>query len=167
MNIECFIAEKGLERRIENALASLGYELSLLEGIKSLPVRKSRALRRLGSYVSRSARPVEIRLQFALEEEKLVETFLHELAHCFDHLTNQAGTEYRIAHGEGWRNWALALGIRANRCGESEALSELQQKELKIVAVCSKCGFMLRRLRRLPRRRRYLHKECGGRLKPL
>ena len=107
-----------------------------------------------------------IRLQFAQEDGMLVETFLHELAHCLDHLTNQSGRPYRRAHGTGWRRWAEALQIAPERCGESEALQKLHASRLKVVAVCKRCGFELRRVRRLPRRRRYSHVECGGVFRP-
>ena len=165
MNITEFAAEKGLQQRIETALNLRCLEHSLLDRISSLPIKKSHAVRRLGSYVARRGEPVEIRLQFALEEHLLIETFLHELAHCLDHLTNQAGQPYRRAHGKGWQEWAVALGIVPSRCGVSAALNEIHEKRLKVVAVCKKCGFELKRLKRLARNRKYIHPECGGRLK--
>jgi len=165
MNISEFAGEKGLQQRIETALNLQCFEFSLLDKISSLPIKKSHAVRRLGSYVARRGEPVEIRLQFALEEHLLIETFLHELAHCLDHLTNQTGQPYRRAHGKGWQEWAVALGIVPSRCGKSAALNEIHEKRLKIVAVCKKCGFELKRLKRLARNRKYIHPECGGRLK--
>jgi hypothetical protein len=165
MDIASFSDEKGLVKRIETALFECGYDRHLLQKIAHLPVQRSHAVRRLGSYVARGGEPVAIRLQFAQEDALLVETFLHELAHCLDHQTNQSGKTYRRAHGAGWQRWAAALQIAPERCGESEALKQLHASRLKVVAVCKRCGFELKRLRRLPRRRRYSHNGCGGMFK--
>jgi len=165
MTVAEFIAEKKLQSRIHSACERLLTDATILPRVEAVPIRKSRALRRLGSYVERDGKPREIRLQFAQEEESLVDTFLHELAHCFDHLANQSGKSYRLAHGSGWKAWAEALGIEPVRCGESRQLRSLAESRLKVVAVCERCGFELHRLRRLPRRRRYLHIQCGGRFK--
>ncbi len=164
MDIARFIKEKGLERRIADALAACGRGQELVDTIAHLPVKKSHAVKRFGSYIARGGEPVAIRLQFALEEAELVETFLHELAHCLDHLANQGGRPYRRAHGEGWRRWARALGISPERCGRSDALRQLHERRLKLVAVCRKCGCEVRRLRRLAGGRTYVHVGCGGRL---
>jgi len=167
MKVIDFITEKKLQSRVEIASVRQNADPAILSLVFGLPLRKSRAVRRLGSYVARSGVPIEIRLQFSQEEELLIETFLHELAHCLDHLSNQAGQPYRKAHGPGWRNWAVALGIEPSRCGESRVLRDLVESRLKVVAVCIDCGYELRRLRKLPRRRRYIHPQCGGRLKPV
>ena len=166
MNVEKLSAKLNLEARIESALAVNG-KSALPDRVATLPVRRSHALKRLGSYVAHGDNPVEIRLQFVVEEEVLVDTFLHELAHCLDHLFNQPGKRYRSAHGHGWKRWAEALGIDPVRCGESTTLKRLHAERVKVVAVCKRCGFELKRLKRLPRNRRYLHPECGGRLVPV
>lgn len=139
----------------------------LLDKISHLPIRRSRATRTLGSYVSKAGEAVCIRLQFALEPELLEKTFLHELAHACDHLSNQEGKSYRQAHGPGWKEWAAALGAGTDIKGGSEVLSRLYQDRLKTVAVCRKCGAELKRVRRLASRRRYIHRGCGGELKRL
>jgi hypothetical protein len=157
MNVSRFSIEYDLCARIEAAQAECGCAQVVLEKIYNLPVRKSHAVRRLGSYVARGGEPIEIRLQFVLEETKLVETFLHELAHCLDHQTNQNGKPYRRAHGSGWQRWASALGIAPEQ--------QLHAQRLKVVAICKKCGFELQRLKRLPRNRKYSHTDCGGTFK--
>ena len=139
----------------------------LLDGIAHLPVRRSRATRTLGSYASRAGKAWCIRLQFALEPDLLKETFLHELAHACDHLTNQPDQNYRRAHGTGWKGWAAALGIEGRVRGQSEILSRLYRQKLKPVAVCRRCGAEFHRVRRLNRRRKYIHQVCGGQLDPL
>jgi len=139
----------------------------LLELLARLPIRRSRAVRSLGSYVSRDGMPVCIRLQFAQESETLKQTLLHEIAHACDHLSAQPGQRYRQAHGPNWQLWARALGTSTERCGSSEVLRNLHQQRLKTVAVCQRCGAELQRVRRLNRRRSYLHVNCGGQLRPL
>ena len=166
MTIDRFVTEQGLEGRIADALVRRGCDPGLFGQIAEVPVLRSHAVRRLGSYVTKGGEPVAIRLQFVQEEMRLVETFLHELAHLFDHVTNQQGKPYRRAHGEGWRQWAQALQIAPELCGDSEALRQLHIDRLKVVAVCKRCGFELKRLRRLPRRRRYSHVDCGGTFRP-
>lgn len=134
----------------------------LLLRLGSIPIQRSRAVRRLGSYVSRAGSPVCIRLQFAQEDELLVETFLHEVAHACDHLSRKRWGTYRQAHGSSWRAWALELGIAPQVKGRSEKLDRLYHERLKVVAVCTRCGFELRRLRRLNRQHSYTHTACGG-----
>lgn len=162
---------KSLAQRLqlwESIQAAVTETLTLRAGRKLLwrlgeiPIQRSRALRRLGSYVSRSGHPICIRLQFAQEEALLADTFLHEVAHACDHLSRKRWGAYRQAHGPSWQAWALALGIQPQARGRSEELERLYQERLKVVAVCSRCGFELRRLRRLNRRHSYVHKTCGG-----
>ncbi|WP_291315577.1 SprT-like domain-containing protein [Desulfuromonas sp.] len=139
----------------------------LLERLAGIPVRRSRATRTLGAYVSRGAEAVCIRLQFTQEPDILLNTFLHELAHACDHLADPAGRRHRRPHGPRWRAWATALGVDFSCRGRSEALAALHRKRLKVVAVCRRCGTEIRRTRRLPRGRSYLHPACGGQLLPV
>lgn len=138
----------------------------LIARLDRLPVKRSHAVQRLGSYVTKGNEPQSIRLQFAQEPEQLRLTFLHELAHACDHLTRQTGSHYRRAHGSGWQQWMTAFGLSAERIGRSEALATLREQRLKVVAVCRNCGAEIKRLRRFDRRKRYVHTECGGRLMP-
>ena len=170
VNVLEFMHRHGLATRVESAVRTqVGEEAgrALIEAIAPVPVRKSHALRRLGSYSMRDGKPVAIRLQFAVEQEVLVETFLHELAHLCDHLVTQSGQRCSRVHGQSWQHWATAFGIDAKRCGESRVLEELRKKRLKVVAVCSRCGTEIRRLRRLDSGKRYLHPDCGGRIRPV
>ena len=139
----------------------------LLAQISGIPIRRSRAVRSLGAYVSKSQFPVCIRLQFMQEPQELRDTLLHEVAHACDHLSCQPGRIYRRAHGPSWRSWAEGFGIKPERCGHSAKLKQLHAERLKVVAVCRRCGTELRRLRRLNRKRKYIHSRCGGRLRLL
>ncbi len=150
-----------VQRQVEHS------PMDLLAEIAALPVRSSRAARSLGAYVSKVSKPVCIRLQFAQEAENLKQTFLHEVAHLCDHLTNQPDRRYRRAHGPGWQVWAKALGTSVECRGESVAMTRLRQQRLRLVAICQQCGEEFWRLRRLNRRQKYIHPKCGGPLKTL
>ncbi len=142
--------------------------VSLLCKIADIPVKRSRATRRLGVYVSQGSKPVCIRLQFAQEPENLRQTFLHEVAHACDHLSRKGWCkQYRQAHGESWKTWARALGVSTSTSGESEAVRQLHQQRLKLVGVCQKCGAEFRRVRRFNRRGTYTHRCCGGEIRHL
>jgi len=165
------IAEKyQLWQKIEKAVDDTftGKSASaLLEKIAQIPIQKSRATRRLGVYVSMGKKPVCIRLQFAQEPDNLRQTFLHEVAHACDHLSRKGRwKEYRQAHGESWKMWARALGVSTSTSGESEAVRQLHQQRLKLIAVCEKCGAEFHRVRRLNRTRTYTHEQCGGKIQP-
>jgi predicted SprT family Zn-dependent metalloprotease len=172
MTVKQYADELDLWQRIELAVEGMisppRIPSALLEKIASIPVQKSRATRRLGAYVSRGGDPVCIRLQFAQEPDNLKQTFLHEVAHACDHLSRKGWhRSYRRAHGLSWKSWAKALGISPQSCGESEAVRDLHQQRLKLVAVCQKCGAEFHRVRRLNRNGTYTHQQCGGRLKTI
>ena len=141
---------------------------ALVERLAVLPVRPSRAVGLLGCYVHRGGDPIGIRLQPRQENAQLGITLLHELAHACDHLASANPHRHRCTHGTGWQRWARAFGIEPVRVGHSPALAELRRERLKPVAVCERCGCVFHRLRRLSRRRQWLHPECGnGRVVPL
>ena len=135
---------------------------ALIGRLAVLPVRASHAVGLLGSYVHRGAEPVVIRLQMAQERALLGVTLLHELAHACEHLTAANPQRHRCSHGPHWREWAEAFAIAPVRTTRSDALGALRAARLKPVAVCEKCGCVFHRLRRLPRRRQWLHPQCGN-----
>jgi predicted SprT family Zn-dependent metalloprotease len=167
MTVETCSVQLGLWTRIREKIEELAGEQAsgILAQLAPLPIKSSRATRSLGCYVSQAGAPVCIRLQFVQEPDNLRQTLLHEIAHVCDHLSRQAGQRYRQAHGPNWQHWARALGAKPERLGGSENLQRLYQQRLKLVAICQRCGAELHRPRRLNRRRRYLHVNCGGRLK--
>lgn len=151
-----------------SAILTEPFVTEILKKVSQIPVHKSRATRCLGMYVSKAGESISIRLQFAQEPDLLQQTFLHEIAHAFDHLSRKRShNPYRRAHGPGWKNWALMLGIEAKSTGQSVALQALHQQRLKRVAVCRKCGTEFHRARRLNRNRTYIHHQCGGKLQTL
>ncbi len=164
MTVKDVAKQFGLWEQLVRIIAREANREGLVELIGCLPVRRSSASTRLGSYLSRGAKAVSIRLQFSQEQDLLAETLLHEIAHACDHQDNQTGKNYRGAHGAGWQAWMKAFGL-APRCrGRSEELRRIYRQRLKVVAVCNRCGLEIHRLRRLNSRRRYLHADCGGAL---
>lgn len=154
---------RGVGSRLDDGRAK-----ALVERLATLSVRPSHAVGLLGSYVHRGDAPLGIRLQLCQEPGLLGTTLLHELAHVCDHLTAADPRRHRCTHGPAWRRWAVAFGIEPARTAHSLALRELRRERLKPVAVCERCGCVFQRLRRLPRRRRWVHPECGnGRVVPL
>ena len=170
MTVKQIATEFQLWQQIEKAVNGILSRESasvLLEKIGQIPIQKSRATRRLGAYVSMGKEPICIRLQFAQEADNLKQTFLHEVAHACDHLSRKGSCHsYRRAHGPSWKNWAMELGIPPRCCGESDAVKQLHQQRLKLVAICQKCGTEFHRVRRLNRNRTYTHDRCGGKIQP-
>lgn len=66
------------------------------------------------------------------EEDKVVDTILHEIAHA---LTPGEG------HNEVWRKKAIEIGSSGNRCYSVEVVSP----ESKYIAKCKNCGFVYKR----------------------
>ncbi len=143
------------------AMGQRGAEVRI-EGLAPIPCQAGRAPTRLGAFVSRGREAVCIRIQFAQEEEALCETLLHEVAHACDHLSGDWFRSGEVSHGPSWRAWARALGIDPARRGSSEKLLALHKSRRKVVAICTRCGFDLVRIRRLNRGTRYVHRRCGG-----
>jgi len=169
MTVKSLATELGLwddiYQQITNCAGSKA--VRLLARLADLPVKRSHATRRLGSYVSQRGRPLCIRLQFAQEAESLKQTLLHEIAHFCTQQSSSLWRRDRRSHGPQWQAWAKALGSSTSSCGKSEALNRLHQERLKLVATCQKCGAEFHRARRLNRGRNYFHSQCGGPLQPI
>jgi predicted SprT family Zn-dependent metalloprotease len=155
---------ESLQGRVNDVLGNRAE--SLLIQLRQLPLKKSHAVTRLGSYSCRGAEALSIRLQFAQELEQLEQTLLHEVAHFLDHQTRDTRGPYRNPHGRSWRYWLELVG-GDGATDSSAAMSSLYRQRLKPVARCKRCGLLLKRLRRLPRKQRWLHRDCGGLLVPL
>jgi len=94
------------------------------------------------------------------DEYTAVETLVHEYAHLLAvarHGTRAAG------HGEPWQRAMRELGQEPKVRHNYEV--ERNEKRQKVVYTCLRCGKSFERARRLPRRRKYVHANCGGSLK--
>jgi len=162
----CFLGLlEPLQEQVSTELGTSKAEELFIQ-LQPLPLKKSHAVTRLGSYSCRGAKPLSIRLQFAQEEDQLQQTLLHEIAHFLDHQTRVSPGPYRYPHGQSWKYWLKRIG-GGDDSGASIAMSTLYRQRLKPVARCKRCGLLLHRLRRLPQKQRWLHRECGGLLIPV
>lgn len=92
--------------------------------------------------------------------ERLDETVRHEYAHLLAvvrHGPSAAG------HTPEWRQAMLDLGLepRVHHTYEVRRNRPRQQVAYR----CQRCGCLILRRRRLPRRRRYVHAGCGGQVR--
>ena len=94
------------------------------------------------------------------DETHVLDTLVHEYAHLL------AVARYGVkaaGHGEPWRQAMRDLGqepkVRHNYPVERNIPRQ------RVTYLCVKCGRSIFRARRLPRRKRYIHVNCGGDLK--
>jgi predicted SprT family Zn-dependent metalloprotease len=90
-------------------------------------------------------------------EERLISTLKHEYAHLLAYSRHgRKGT----GHGIHWRNAMVELGEKPEVHHRYEV--ERNKPRQEVLYVCKKCGALIPRNRRLPKRRKYLHAACGG-----
>jgi predicted SprT family Zn-dependent metalloprotease len=94
------------------------------------------------------------------DEGRLSNTLIHEYAHL---LAVQRHGPKGAGHGPAWRQAMRDLGLMP----EVHHTYDVQRNSTrqKVVYRCVRCGTKVDRARRLPRRRRYVHANCGGALK--
>lgn len=93
-------------------------------------------------------------------EARLANTLIHEYAHLLAvkrHGMKGAG------HGLAWKQAMRDLGLTPEVHHSYEVRRNNSRQ--KVVYRCMRCGTQVDRSRRLPRRRRYVHANCGGALK--
>jgi SprT protein len=90
-------------------------------------------------------------------EERLRVTLIHEYAHL---LAFKRHGRRGVGHGEGWQRAMKDLGMEA-RVRHTYEVSRNKPRQ-QVVYRCSKCGQSFTRARRLPKRRKYVHANCGG-----
>jgi predicted SprT family Zn-dependent metalloprotease len=89
--------------------------------------------------------------------EQLRETLLHEYAHL---LAFQRAGRRGAGHGVHWRKAMTDLGLPPKVTHKYEV--KRNQSHQEVVYQCRKCKALITRKRRLNKRRRYLHLNCGG-----
>lgn len=89
--------------------------------------------------------------------ERLRETLIHEFAHLL--AFSRHGDEGR-GHGAAWRQAMIELGSAP----DTKHRYPCRRNRIRQVVVyrCLVCSVLIRRARRLPRRRRFVHAGCGG-----
>ncbi|MFQ3586404.1 MAG: SprT-like domain-containing protein [Fimbriimonadaceae bacterium] len=94
------------------------------------------------------------------DRERLEETLRHEYAHLLAvarHGPSAAG------HGPEWRQAMRDLGQEPKVHHSYEVRRNRPRQQ--VAYRCERCGCLIFRARRLPRRRRYVHVGCGGRIR--
>jgi SprT protein len=90
-------------------------------------------------------------------EEQLRDTLLHEYAHL---LAVSRHGKQAAGHGWQWQQAMRDLGLEPKVRHNYQVRRNSQRQE--VAYKCEKCGKLLIRARRLPRKRRYAHVDCGG-----
>ena len=94
------------------------------------------------------------------DEQKLESTLKHEYAHLLAyHRHGRKG----VGHGEPWRRAMHDLGVKPEVYHRYEV--QRNTKRQQVSYLCQRCGVVILRTRRLPRRHKYVHVNCGGFLK--
>jgi len=94
------------------------------------------------------------------DEKAVIETLVHEYAHLLAvarHGARAAG------HGPAWQRAMLDLGQQPKVRHNYEV--ERNTARQSVTYVCVRCGRSIVRSRRLSKRRRYVHANCGGALR--
>ncbi|HWD37979.1 MAG TPA: SprT-like domain-containing protein [Fimbriimonas sp.] len=95
-------------------------------------------------------------------EEAVRETVGHEYAHL---LAIARHGERERGHGNGWKRAMFDLGLEPKVRHNYEVDRNVRRQQVDYR--CLRCGATIVRSRRLPRRRRYVHANCGGDLRLL
>jgi len=94
------------------------------------------------------------------DEERLAGTLIHEYAHLL--AVSRHGMK-GAGHGQSWKQAMLDLGQRP--LVHHDYIVQRNGTRQKVIYRCLKCGTKVDRARRLPRRRKYVHANCGGSLR--
>jgi len=95
-----------------------------------------------------------------VDEVRLRSTLIHEYAHL---VAVERHGQKAAGHGPYWKRAMTELGVTPERthCYEVQRNERRQQ----VTYVCVRCGAQILRSRRLPKRRKYVHAQCGGGLR--
>jgi SprT protein len=94
------------------------------------------------------------------DEKSVVDTLTHEYAHL---LAVVRGGLRAAGHGPEWQRAMRDLGLEPKVRHNYEV--ERNTARQTVTYVCVRCGRSVVRNRRLPKRRRYVHANCGGDLR--
>jgi SprT protein len=94
------------------------------------------------------------------DEQAVVDTLIHEYAHL---LAVVRHGQRAAGHGPAWQRAMMDLGQEPRVRHSYEVERNIARQS--VTYVCLRCGRSVVRHRRLPRRRRYVHANCGGDLR--
>lgn len=89
--------------------------------------------------------------------ESVRETLLHEYAHLL--AVERHGVK-AANHGPGWRQAMHDLGLPPTV--RHNLPVKRNDKKIRIIYGCKRCGHEFVRTRHMPKRRKYMHLRCGG-----
>lgn len=91
------------------------------------------------------------------DEAQMRDTLVHEYAHLLAYVRNGKSA---IGHGCHWQRAMRDLGAEPKVRHSYPVLRNSTRQQVGYL--CQKCGAILVRSKRLPRKRRYIHTDCGG-----
>jgi len=94
------------------------------------------------------------------DEARLRDTLVHEYAHL---LAYQRHGRRGVGHGAPWKQAMFDLGAAPKVRHDYEVQRNSRRQE--VAYQCQRCGALVLRSRKLPKRRRYIHTDCGGTIK--
>ncbi len=138
-------------------------EATLAELLRDYPLRKKpdivwRRYRTTAGTADYNTWTINLSLIVLDDEVKLDSTLRHEYAHLLAYA--RFGPKHGRGHGPAWRSVMQEMGQTPDVRHCYTALRN--QRRQVVVYKCQKCGEHISRHRRLPRRRKYAHVNCGG-----
>ncbi|MBS1706790.1 MAG: SprT-like domain-containing protein [Armatimonadetes bacterium] len=128
--------------------------------IKKKPLIEWRPYRTTAGRAAFKANAILLSSLVLTDSEKLRDTLLHEYAHLLAfHREGKAA----MNHGLAWQQAMRDLGVEPERTHKYDC--KRNQSRQVVIYRCDKCGSTFPRKRRLPQRRAYLHRDCGGKIK--
>jgi SprT protein len=94
------------------------------------------------------------------DEQQLKDTLVHEYAHLLAYVRHG---RKGVGHGPPWKQAMTDLGAPPKVRHNYEV--QRNERRQEVAYQCQKCGALLMRSRKLPKRRRYVHINCGGPIK--
>lgn len=151
------LAEPQTTDDLETYAARMLVELVSRFPIGYVPALVWRALRVTAGSADYRRRQITLSRKLLTDRERLRVTMTHEYAHLLAvarHGPRAAG------HGPQWKQAMVDLGLDPIRTHDYPV--ERNSPRQEVAYRCGKCGQLLVRKRRLPKRRRFVHVGCGG-----
>ena len=124
------------------------------------PLLTWRAFRTTAGIADYSKRAIGLGAAVLKDEDSLRETLVHEYAHLLaERRSGRAGR----GHGRAWIQAMRDLGAHPEVRHKLDC--QRNQSRQVVSYLCERCGVVFDRKRRLPTGRRYVHRDCGGRLR--
>lgn len=150
------MSDLDMEKSAERILAELGSEFPLRE----LPEIIWKNLRVTAGIAYYRSNRIALSRILLVDEARLRTTLVHEYAHL---LAVERHGPKAANHGRLWQQAMRELGAEPKRTHEYEVQRNAPRQ--RVAYKCKRCGAEFVRTRRLPRRKTYIHADCGGGLR--